>query len=113
MPYGAIISDVRGKALPAVLQTGADPSRPAAKLLADLRCAQEPNAVRQFWWVSRRRKPTTGRPSALLGDRDFADVDGQDITPDSPGWTLETELRRLPGVGRTIASILNLNLRAR
>jgi hypothetical protein len=38
-------------------------------------------------------------------DRDLMSV-GDALTSDWPAWRLETELRRLPGVGRTIASKL-------
>ena len=50
---------------------------------------------------------------AIGEDRDFTDVNGRDITSDSPAWTLDTELRKLPDVGRTIASKLMARKRPR
>ncbi|WP_460968424.1 DUF6308 family protein [Pedococcus soli] len=50
---------------------------------------------------------------AVGPDRDFVDIAPTDITPDFPAWQLETALRELPDVGRTIASKLMARKRPR
>jgi Family of unknown function (DUF6308) len=70
-------------------------------------------ATSAYWLLGPRAEQYNALLRAMGDDRDFADVDGRDITPDSPAWTLETELRKLPGVGRTIASKLMARKRPR
>jgi len=70
-------------------------------------------ATGAYWLLGPRAEHYNALLQAIGDDRDFADVDGRDITPDSPAWILETELRKLPGVGRTIASKLMARKRPR
>ena len=70
-------------------------------------------ATGAYWLLGPRAEQYNALLQAIGDDRDFADVDGQDITPDSAAWILETELRKLPGVGRTIASKLMARKRPR
>jgi Family of unknown function (DUF6308) len=70
-------------------------------------------ATGAYWLLGPRAEQYNALLEAIGDDRDFADVDGQCITPDLPAWTLGTELRKLPGVGRTIASKLTARKRPR